>query len=45
VVSTEVAALVEAVFTPPDLVEAVSAARRLAAADSGPDTGTDSEPA
>jgi len=43
-VSTEAAALVEAVFTL-DLGVAVSTARRMAAADSGPDTGTDSEPA
>jgi hypothetical protein len=44
VVSTE-AALVEAVFTPLDLVAVASAARRSAAVDSGPDTATDSEPA
>jgi hypothetical protein len=42
VFSTEVAALVEAVLTPPDLMSAVFAARRLAAADFGPDSGTDS---
>ena len=44
-VSTEVTALVEAVFTPPDLVAAVFAARRLAGAHSGPASGTDSGPA
>jgi hypothetical protein len=41
VVCTEVAVLVEAVFTSPDLMAVISAARRLAGADSGPD----SEPA
>ena len=35
VVSTEVAALAEAVFTPPDLVAAVFAARRLGGAQKG----------
>jgi hypothetical protein len=45
VVSTEVAALVEAVFTPPDLVAAVFVVRRLAGADSGPDSETVSGPA
>jgi hypothetical protein len=45
VVSTEVETLVEAVFTPTDLVVAVFAARRWADVYSGPDSGTDSGPA
>jgi len=45
VVSTEVAALAEAVFTPADLMAAISAARRLAGTDSGPASGRDSGPA
>ena len=39
VFSTEVAALVEAVLTPPDLMAAVFAVRRFVGADSGPDSG------
>ena len=38
VFSTEVAALVEAVLTMPDLITAVFAARRFMGADTGPDS-------